>query len=231
MNYAAIFIFDPHAGQPESCAAQIVWFRQNTQARQWFWGGDIRDLWALWLTQKWWGESEAEMAAMAHKDRELAGNHDGLLAVCGVVDREAIYTSPVTGKEYLVAHCDDCDPFIVRHVHASILATWIQDASMAILNPAVNWVLRRFGYHGRWSVSAAIKKMLRSGAYLDNFKRRAAAKAKALGLAGVIHGHTHADPSIEEVDGVLVINGGAGVNLTAVAETETGEWVILDLMP
>jgi UDP-2,3-diacylglucosamine pyrophosphatase LpxH len=230
LNCAAVFISDTHLGLPESTAALVLWFRENTDADRWFWLGDVRDLWVLTMFPKWWGPDETALSRMAMEDFTITGNHDGVLATVLDMPDEMLYVSPATCKRYLLVHGHQFDPFIVRHLIASILATWANLAAMLVIDPPVNWLRKRLGVNGHWSLASAVKHLLRRGSYLQKVKARAVAYAKLQNADGIVFGHTH-ECSIETIDGILVANTGAGIELTAVAETDAGDFVLLDLMP
>lgn len=230
MRYAAVFLSDPHAGLPESTAALVLYFRENNDADAWFWPGDIADLWVLSLFRRWYGETETKLVHTALGDLPVAGNHDDLLAKTGLLPTERLYVSPVTGKRLLVIHGNALDPFIVRHLIASILATWLNLAAMLTVDPMVNWLRKRVGRNGHWSLASAVKHWLRKGSYLQKVKARAVALAKERGVDGCIFGHTH-EASVETRDGIMLVNTGAGRELTAAVEHCDGTWGIISLAP
>lgn len=230
MRYAAAFISDTHLSLPESTAALVLYFRENNDAGAWFWPGDIADLWVLTLFRKWYGPDEIRLVHTALGDLPVAGNHDDLLAKTGLLPTERLYVSPVTGKRFIVVHGAQFDNFITRHLIMSILATWANLAAMLVIDPPVNWLRKRLGHNGHWSLAGAVKHLLRRGSYLEKVKSRALLLAKTRGVDGVIFGHTH-EASVSTQDGILVVNTGAGIELTCAVENLDGTFEVVSLAP
>ena len=229
-DYTAVFLSDIHLGLPESTAAMVLTCLENMDADRRFWLGDIRDLWVLTMFPKWWGPKETALSLMALEDDAVTGNHDGVLAMALDMPKEILYVSPATGKRYLLVHGHQFDPFILRHLQLSILATWLNLAAMLAVDPVVTWIRKRLGRNGHWSIASAIKRLLRCGSYLRKVKVRAVALAKERGVDGIVFGHTH-EASVETIDGILVVNTGAGIALTCAVETANGDFQIETLAP
>lgn len=240
MHYRAIFASDVHMGQPETSSGLLAkWLRANSA--DWIiLPGDIFDLWAMELRPEWFAENtDLVMAILEAAEQSrvtyIPGNHDGALAllqgktVAGVEISAPFMYHSLQGRRYWVCHGHEFDHIVGAHACLSLLGTWAQDALMWAVDPIVNFFRRRMGYKHRYSLAAAIKRAMRSKAYMTSFKALLTREARAKGCDGVICGHVH-QPAIEMVDGLSYMNDGDVVaSWTALVETTDGTFKVVSL--
>jgi UDP-2,3-diacylglucosamine pyrophosphatase LpxH len=155
----------------------------------------------------------------------LPGNHDaGVAELSGLVNiqvtRQTIYDA-LDGRRLLVTHGDEADAVVQAHPLLARLGAHAYDW-LIWLNAVGNRARAIVGLEP-WSFSRAVKASVkRATAYIGNFERVLAERARAVGAHGVICGHIH-QPAIRDLEGLAYMNCGDWVeHCTALVERWDG---------
>lgn len=231
----SLFLSDLHLGARASQPAAILSFLRAHEAERIYLVGDVFDLWNGGKVH--W--SEIHDAVICELNRQvqngvqvifLAGNHDARLREPGVAKlpdgwelREAVRHVTADGRSFLVLHGDQCDRRFLRWHWMTRLGSRA-DAALRAIDA---WLGRNFG---RRDASAAKQTMVQRLVGAFNalfvmggvFERRLTALAEAVGMDGVICGHSH-EPDIHLVGEIVFANCGDWVDsCTALAEENDG---------
>jgi UDP-2,3-diacylglucosamine pyrophosphatase LpxH len=238
-KYRTLFISDVHLGTRASQADMLLDFLKHADADTIYLVGDIIDFWRIKRGAVWLQSHNDVLQKLLRKVRKgtriiyVPGNHDdGLRQYCGTkfggieFEQQALFET-AAGKRYLIIHGDEFD-VVVRY------AKWLaflgdRGYEFALwLNWPLNFIRRRLGF-GYWSLSAYLKHRVKSAVnFVGEFEANLAAEAERCGVDGVICGHIHRAAS-RDIGPVHYLNTGDWVeSCTALAETETGEMVIID---
>jgi UDP-2,3-diacylglucosamine pyrophosphatase LpxH len=139
---------------------------------------------------------------------------------------EAVHVTP-GGQKLLVMHGDLLDGRIRKGTNLEKFG-----AAAYVLLTEMDALINRFRLslgQEYYSMSASLKAKL-SGAreYVERFETVAAEYARERGFDGVVCGHIH-KPNVRNIDGMLYANDGDWVEHgTALAETASGELVLVD---
>ena len=231
-RYRTILISDTHLGGPCNDTALLSFLRDN-DADTWYIVGDFLDSWAIKRSRSWPMSHSVILQKILRKARKgqkfiiLPGNHDSELRSfegyelgnISVVDK-AIYTTSA-GKKYVVIHGDLFDSVIGHAEWLARIGAAAYDA-LILFNTSLNWIRKIFGLPF-WSMSAAIKKMVKSAvSYVSHFEGALTELARQHQADGVVCGHIHC-PVMKMTDGIHYVNTGDWVeSLTAVVEHEDG---------
>ena len=238
-RYRALFISDIHLGTRAAQAEPLLEFLKDVEADAIYLVGDIVDFWKVRRGPHWPQSHNDVLQKLLRRARKgtrivfIPGNHDeGLRDYCGQnfggieIRRDEIHITS-TGKQYLVMHGDEFD-VIVRY------ARWLAflgDRSYELalwLNAPLNVLRRKCGL-GYWSLSAYLKGRVKTAVnFIGEFEIALAAEADRRSVDGIICGHIHHAAS-RQIGRTHYMNTGDWVeSCTAIAETQTGEMILID---
>jgi UDP-2,3-diacylglucosamine pyrophosphatase LpxH len=237
-HYRTIWISDVHLGTRGCKAEFLVDFLRWNESDNLFLVGDIIDGWQLKKSWYWPQSHNDVVQKVMRKARKgtqvtyIAGNHDEVarqfigMAFGGILIRDEVVYEMLDGRKLLVIHGDQFDGVLQ---HAKWLA-YLGDSlySLALrLNHHFNQIRHRFGF-SYWSLSQYLKSKVKNAvSFITQFEEALVEQARRRGYHGVVCGHIH-QPTIRTVDGILYCNDGDWVeSLTALAETNQGELVII----
>ena len=238
-HYRALFISDVHLGTRSAQAEMLLDFLRETEAQSIYLVGDIIDFWKVRRGPHWPQSHNDVVQKLLRKSRKGArvvfvpGNHDeGLRDYCDVnfggieLRRDTIHTT-AKGQRYLVLHGDEFD-VIVRY--AKWLA-FLGDRSYELalwLNGPLNWLRRHVGYD-YWSLSGFLKSRVKTTVnFIGEFEHALAAEGTRRRVDGIICGHIHCAAD-RHIGPMHYMNTGDWVeSCTAIAETNSGEMVLID---
>ena len=237
-HYKTIILSDIHLGISNSHVREVVHFLRHHTCDKLILNGDIIDGWQLRKSGKWKKKHTAFfkllMKWLSANDTiviYLRGNHDDFLDEVLPLEvgnfsilRTHIHDS--FGKKYFVVHGDIFDTVTTR-------LKWIAklgDTGYTFLL----WLNRHYNNYRRkkglpyYSLSQVVKQKVKTAvSFISDYEEELCAVAKAEKCAGVICGHIH-QPANKDVDGIHYLNSGDWVEtLSAITESETGEWNIL----
>jgi UDP-2,3-diacylglucosamine pyrophosphatase LpxH len=237
-HYKTIILSDIHLGISNSHVREVVHFLRHHTCDKLILNGDIIDGWQLRKSGKWKKKHTAFfkllMKWLSANDTiviYLRGNHDDFLDEVLPLEvgnfsilRTHIHDS--FGKKYFVVHGDIFDTVTTR-------LKWIAklgDTGYTFLL----WLNRHYNNYRRkkglpyYSLSQVVKQKVKTAvSFISDYEEELCAVAKAEKCAGVICGHIH-QPANKDVDGIHYLNSGDWVEtLSAITESESGEWNIL----
>jgi UDP-2,3-diacylglucosamine pyrophosphatase LpxH len=238
-RFRAIFISDVHLGTPGCQAERLLEFLRQTESDELYLVGDIIDGWQL--RRRWfWRQSHNDVVQkVLRKARKgthviyVVGNHDEAmqqfegLAFGGIqVAREAVHLAR-DGRLFLVTHGDRFDAVVQN-------ARWLAhlgDGAHRLVLHANHWFNRARARLGLpyWSLAQFLKLRVKNAVnYIGEFERALASEARRRRYDGVICGHIH-KAEVREIEGIAYANSGDWVeSLTALVETEAGEFRVID---
>ena len=236
-RYRTIVLSDLHLGTSTSRAKEVVAFLKAHKCERLILNGDIIDGWQLRRSGAWkkahtkFFRLILKRAAKGTEIIYIRGNHDDFLDEVipfslGNFSIRRDYIHESFGKRYYVVHGDLFDTVTTK-------LKWIAklgDVSYTFLL----WLNR---HYNRWrekrglpyySLSQVIKaKVKEAVSFIDDFENQLASVAKTKKCHGVICGHIHT-PCNRMIDDTHYLNSGDWVeSLTALVETEEGEWKII----
>lgn len=241
-HYKTIFISDTHLGMKGCDAKALLHFLKHTESDELFLVGDIVDGWRMKRKFRWPKHHNEIIRQILKKSNKgtkvyyITGNHDEFLrrwtrwnlrfGNIRILNRYDYQT--VNGKKYLVVHGDMFDNLMKAELK------WIMhlgDAAYNFLiwaNTKFNAVRRFLGFK-YWSLSKFLKnKTKQAVSYINKFEFLLADYATKNDYDGVICGHIHS-AAIKQIGTVDYINCGDWVeSCTAIVETDTGEFILID---
>jgi UDP-2,3-diacylglucosamine pyrophosphatase LpxH len=232
MIYRSIFISDCHLAG--ACDYEALHkFIHDNQADTWYIVGDFIDFWALRRNKKWPWQASLIVQKLLRESRKgskivlLPGNHDSEFEylkdfkISNIEVADKVIFETVIGKKYVVIHGDIFDSVITHAVWLAMIGSVGYDF-LVCLNHGSN-KLRKFFKLKNWSLSAAIKKKVKSAVnYISDFESSLVELARTEGVDGIICGHIHC-PEMKTIDGIEYINTGDWVeSRTAVVENCDG---------
>lgn len=237
-RFRALFISDLHLGTPGCQATALLEFLRRTDSDRLYLVGDIVDGWQLrrrWYWHQAHNDVVQKVLRKARKGTEVVyipGNHDEAarayagLAFGGItIMNEAVHVT-ARGARLLVTHGDVFDTV----VRCSRWLALVGDALYTFLlrlNRPLNALRGRLGLP-YWSLSQFLKLRVKNAvSYIGAFEEALSREARERGFDGVVCGHIH-HAEIRRIGDVLYANDGDWVeSMTALAETQEGELVIL----
>jgi len=135
----------------------------------------------------------------ARKDTRVVyipGNHDEMVgsfagSFGNIVIRERVIHRTADHRRILVIHGHELDT-VVQNVKWLAFAGDIAYEVLLSLNPLVNFVRRRFGLGGHWSLSAYAKKRVKNAvSFIGKFEEAVAKYATRFRVDAVLCGHIH----------------------------------------
>lgn len=237
-NYSTIVLSDIHLGTSHSKTEEVSNFLKSVNCKRLILNGDIIDGWAMRKGTRCWKKAHTDFFKVIMKMMEkhgteviyVRGNHDDFLDSLAPMAFYNIsivknYVLESHGKRYYVTHGDVFDTITTNMKWLAKLGD-VGYTLLLWLNKAYNNHRHR---HGKpyYSLSQQIKQKVKTAVnYISDFEGELARFAKAKGCDGVICGHIH-HPDNTYYDGIHYLNSGDWVeSLSALTETETGEWNI-----
>jgi UDP-2,3-diacylglucosamine pyrophosphatase LpxH len=236
-TYRTIVLSDIHLGTSASKAKEVCKFLSNHKCETLILNGDIIDGWQLRKSGVWkkkhtrFFRMVLKRAGKGTKVIYIRGNHDDFLDEVlpfklGNFSIQRDYIHESNGKRYFVVHGDIFDTVTTK-------LKWIAklgDVSYTFLL----WVNK---HYNRWrerngkpyySLSQVIKAKVKGAvSFISDFEEQLSAVAKIKHCDGVICGHIHT-PADKYIGDIHYLNSGDWVeSLTALAETEEGEWKLI----
>ena len=239
-KYRAVFISDLHLGSKHCNSYALLEFLTNINTEKLFLVGDIIDGWRL--QKKWFWPNEhnriLQKILKISKNIEviyITGNHDEFLRKLpemsfGNISIENTVTYlGLDGKKYLVTHGDMFDN-LMNSLYGRFIMHFGGFAydKLLYLNRLVIRFRKLFKL-SPWSLSKYLKAKAKAASnYVNDFSFEMSKYCKHKGYDGVICGHIH-HAEIVEYDGITYMNDGDWCeSCTALVETQTGEWKILN---
>src|SRR5207237_1214803 len=164
------WISDVHLGTRTSNVHPLLQFLRDYHCEKLYVVGDLIDIWSLRRGRYWPQTHNDVIQKILRKARKgtrvfyIPGNHDEMVAdFCGLygnieIQRKAVHVT-ATGKRILVIHGHELDT-VVQNVKWLAFAGDVGYQFLLSLNPAINFVRRRFGL-GYWSLSGYAKKRVK----------------------------------------------------------------------
>jgi UDP-2,3-diacylglucosamine pyrophosphatase LpxH len=222
-----------HLGTRGANAGALLKFLRDYEVETLYIVGDLIDIWALRRGIYWPQEHNDVIQKILRKGRKgtriiyIPGNHDEL-----VTDFEGSYGS-ITIQKHAIHQLADSRRLLVIHGHE--LDTVVQNVKwlaflgdvgyqfLLSLNPAINFVRRRFGL-GYWSLSAYAKKRVKDAvSFVGRFEEEVVRYATDYSVDAVLCGHIHS-AAIRQIGPVTYYNCGDWVETcSALVETVSGQ--------
>jgi len=227
------WISDMHLGTRGANAGALLDFLRDYEVETLYIVGDLIDIWALRRGIYWPQEHNDVIQKILRKGRKgtriiyIPGNHDEL-----VTDFEGSYGN-ITIQKHAIHELADGRRLFVIHGHE--LDTVVQNVKwlaflgdvgyqfLLSLNPAINFVRRRFGL-GYWSLSAYAKKRVKDAvSFVGRFEEEVVRYARDYSVDAVLCGHIHS-AAIRQIGPVTYYNCGDWVETcSALVESATGQ--------
>lgn len=238
--YHSIFISDLHLGTRDSKAEEAIEFLKATRCKKLILNGDIVDGWALRNGGKWLSTHTKFVRTVLKKMEKqgteviyLRGNHDDILERFLPINfgnlrivEEYVHETPK--GNYLVVHGDGFDSVTTSHKWMAVAGAKGYELLLSVNRLYNRW--RAFRGKEYYSLSKTIKARVKSAvSFVDRYEDQLKELALVRNCSGIICGHIHtpADKMLE--DGVHYLNSGDWVeSLTAIVETEPGEFELID---
>src|SRR6266704_1928080 len=237
----AAWISDLHLGTRTSNTESVLQFLRDYDCEKLYVVGDLIDIWQLRRGRYWPPQHNAVIQKILRKARKgvpvvyIPGNHDEFVNTFGgaygniSIQEHAIHTT-ADGRRILVIHGHELDTVVQN---AKWLA-YLGDAGyqfLLSLNPAINFVRRRFGL-GYWSLAAYAKKRVKDAvSFIGRFEEEIVRYAKKFSVDAVLCGHIHS-PAIRQFGAVTYYNCGDWVeSCSALIEGEDGVIGIINYHP
>jgi len=222
-----------HLGTRGANAGALLDFLRDYEVETLYIVGDLIDIWALRRGIYWPQEHNDVIQKILRKGRKgtriiyIPGNHDEL-----VTDFEGSYGN-ITIQKHAIHELADGRCLLVIHGHE--LDTVVQNVKwlaflgdvgyqfLLSLNPAINFVRRRFGL-GYWSLSAYAKKRVKDAvSFVGRFEEEVVRYARDYSVDAVLCGHIHS-AAIRQIGPVTYYNCGDWVETcSALVESATGQ--------
>lgn len=236
-RYRTIVLSDLHLGTSTSRAKEVVTFLKAHKCEKLILNGDIIDGWQLRRSGTWKKKHTKffrlvlKRAAKGTEVIYIRGNHDDFLDEIvpfslGNFSIRRDYVLQSGAKKYYVVHGDLFDTVTTK-------LKWIAklgDVSYTFLL----WLNRHYNTWREkrglpyYSLSQVIKaKVKEAVSFIDDFENQLSSVAKTRKCHGVICGHIHT-PADKMIGNVHYLNSGDWVeSMTALVESEEGEWKII----
>src|SRR5919198_4050284 len=197
----AAWISDVHLGTRSSNATALLKFLCDYDCEKLYVVGDLIDIWQLRRGRYWPQTHNDVIQKILRKARKgveviyIPGNHDEFVNTFAgsygniSIQERAIHVT-ADGRRVLIIHGHELDTVVQN---AKWLA-YLGDVSyefLLSLNPAINFVRRRFGL-GYWSLSAYAKKRVKDAvSFIGKFEEEIVHYAKRFSVDAVLCGHIH----------------------------------------
>src|SRR3989440_2126459 len=240
-RYRAGWISDAHLGTRGCNAAALLDFLRANDFDTLYVVGDLIDIWSLRRGIYWPQQHNDVIQKILRKARKgthviyIPGNHDELVTdFCGAygnieIKQRAIHVT-ASGERMLTIHGHELD-VVVQNVKWLAFAGDLGYQFLLSLNPAINFVRRRFGL-GYWSLSAFAKQRVKDAvSFIGRFEEEIVRYAKKFSVDAVLCGHIHS-AAIRQFGGVTYYNCGDWVeNCSALIECEDGGVELVNYHP
>jgi len=237
----AAWISDVHLGTRGANAGALLDFLRDYEFETLYVVGDLIDIWQLRRSIYWPQQHNDVIQKILRKSRKgtrtiyIPGNHDDLLAkfygAYGniTVQKHAIHRL-VDGRRMLVIHGHELDT-VVQNVKWLAFAGDLGYQFLLSLNPAINFVRRRFGL-GYWSLSAFAKQRVKDAvSFIGRFEEEIVRYAKKFSVDAVLCGHIHS-AAIRQFGPVTYYNCGDWVETcSALVEEGDGKVNMVNYLP
>ena len=239
IDYKSVFISDLHLGSKHCNAEKLLKFLDGLETEKLYLVGDIIDGWRL--QKKWYWPNKhnkivQKLIKIAKKSEVIyiTGNHDEFLRTIPDINigEVTVYNRfdhiGVDGKRYLVTHGDMFDHLMRTRGGRFVMHLGdIAYDGLLYLNRLVN-VLRKIFNRPPWSLAKFLKNKAKVAAsYIGDFEQEMSTYCKKKGYNGVICGHIH-HATIKNFDEVVYMNDGDWCeSCTALVETKTGNFEII----
>ena len=235
------WVSDLHLGTRASNAAAFLDFLREHEIGTLYVVGDLIDVWQLRRGIYWPQEHNdviQKILRAARKGTEviyIPGNHDEFVhRFCGhyghiAIQQHAIHTT-ADGRRILVIHGHELDA-VVQNVRWLAFAGDVGYQFLLSLNPAINFVRRRFG-RSYWSLSAYAKKRVKDAvSFIGEFEKAVVRYAEQYQVNAVLCGHIHS-AAVRQFGDVTYYNCGDWVETcSAIVENYDGTIELLDFYP
>ena len=237
----AAWISDVHLGTRGSNASALLDFLREYECETLYVVGDLIDIWQLGRGRYWPQQHNDVIQKILRKARKgtrvvyIPGNHDEMLAgffgAYGniIVQKHAIHHL-ADGRRMLVIHGHELDT-VVQNVKWLAFAGDVGYQFLLSLNPAINFVRRRFGL-GYWSLSAFAKQRVKDAvSFIGRFEEEIVRYAQKFSVDAVLCGHIHS-AAIRQFGAVSYYNCGDWVeSCSALIEGEDGAVELVNYHP
>ena len=235
------WISDMHLGTRGSNAEVLLTFLREYDFENLYIVGDLIDIWSMRRGRYWPQTHNDVIQKILRKARKgarviyIPGNHDEMVAdFCGSYGNIDIqpYAIHITasGKRILVIHGHELDT-VVQNVKWLAFAGDVGYQFLLALNPAINFVRRRFGL-GYWSLSAYAKKRVKDAVnFIGRFEDAVAHYAQQFKVDAVMCGHIHS-VAMRTIRNIDYYNCGDWVETcSALVEDYEGEISLVSYLP
>ena len=230
-----------HLGTRGANAGALLDFLRDYEFDTLYVVGDLIDIWQLRRSIYWPQQHNDVIQKILRKSRKgtrtiyIPGNHDDLLAkfygAYGniTVQKHAIHRL-VDGRRMLVIHGYELDT-VVQNVKWLAFAGDLGYQFLLSLNPAINFVRRRFGL-GYWSLSAFAKQRVKDAvSFIGRLEEEIVRYAKKFSVDAVLCGHIHS-AAIRQFGAVTYYNCGDWVETcSALVEERDGKVNMVNYLP
>ncbi len=231
----AAWISDVHLGTRGSNPGALLDFLREYEFETLYVVGDLIDVWQLRRGIYWPQQHNDVIQKILRKSRKgtriiyIPGNHDDLGYGNIIVQKHAIHRLS-DGRRMLVIHGHELDT-VVQNVKWLAFAGDVGYQFLLSLNPAINFVRRRFGL-GYWSLSAFAKKRVKDAvSFISRFEEEIVRYARKFSVDAVVCGHIHS-AAIRKFGDVTYYNCGDWVETcSALIEQHDGKIDIIRYPP
>ena len=235
------WISDMHLGTRGANANALLNFLREYDFENLYIVGDLIDIWSMRRGRYWPQTHNDVIQKILRKARKgtrvvyIPGNHDEMVAdFCGSYGNIDIQPNAVhvtaTGKRVLIIHGHELDT-VVQNVKWLAFAGDVGYQFLLALNPAINFVRRRFGL-GYWSLSAYAKKRVKDAVnFIGRFEEAVAHYAQQFKVDAVLCGHIHS-VSMRKIRDIEYFNCGDWVETcSALVEDQAGDISLVSYLP
>ncbi|MCD8043661.1 MAG: UDP-2,3-diacylglucosamine diphosphatase [Tannerellaceae bacterium] len=238
--YSTVVLSDIHLGSEHSHTDAVTRFLQQIRCDKLILNGDIIDGWQLKKSRNKWkqehtGFFKTLMKLMEQYGTEIIyvrGNHDDFLDALVPFTFSNIrivrdYVHYTHGKKYYVTHGDIFDSITTHMRWLAMMGDWGYTFLLWFNKRYNRWRARKGKTY--FSMSQYIKHKVKSAvSYIDDFEKELVRLAESRKYDGVICGHIH-QAANTYYGSIHYLNSGDWVeSLTALVETEAGEWEIIN---
>ena len=241
-KYRSIFISDIHLGTVSCKHTQLLEFLKELESNlpeNLYLVGDIIDLWKLGKGYTWKPEHNTIIQKLLRMSRKgvnvyyILGNHDEFFRSLpsdfkfgDITVQDSINYITVDKRKFLVIHGDQYDTFLIQNNVLAKIGSFAYDA-LVVLNSVLSFLRRKLKL-GYWSLSHYIKLKAKTATnVVDTFENTMSNAIKQKGYDGVICGHIHMVKILEKQDFTYINCGDWTESCTAIAETYSGEFIVL----
>jgi UDP-2,3-diacylglucosamine pyrophosphatase LpxH len=235
------WISDVHLGTRGANTGALLDFLRDYDFETLYIVGDLIDIWQLRRSRYWPQQHNDVIQKILRKARKdtrvvfIPGNHDELVRDFNgdygniTIQEHAIHRL-ADGRRMLVIHGHELDT-VVQNVKWLAFAGDVGYQFLLSLNPAINFVRRRFGL-GYWSLSAYAKKRVKDAvSFIGRFEEAVAHYAQKFKVDAVLCGHIHS-VAIRQIGNVRYYNCGDWVETcSALVEDYDGKIDIVSYLP